>query len=87
MELELPEVRRRSIRRREVFIVVLLVVLFSTAAFLIGYFAMKAEKNAVICRPGNGGDNNGNKPKPSKEKYHDMFQEEVQAKNLEENLR
>lgn len=84
MELEISGVRRRSTRRREVFIVVLLVVLFSVAAFLIGYFAMKAEKNTVICRPGDGRDGNGKKPK---EKYHDMFQEEIHAKNIEENLR
>lgn len=84
MELEISGVRRRSTRRREVFIVVLLVVLFSVAAFLIGYFAMKAEENTVICRPGDGRDGNGKKPK---EKYHDMFQEEVKAKNIEENLR
>lgn len=84
MELEISGVRRRSTRRREVFIVVLLVVLFSVAAFLIGYFATKAEENTVICRPGDGRDGNGKKPK---EKYHDMFQEEVKAKNIEENLR
>lgn len=84
MELEISGVRRRSTRRREVFIVVLLVVLFSVAAFLIGYFAMKAEENTVICRPGDGRDGNSKKPK---EKYHDMFQEEVKAKNIEENLR
>ena len=84
MELEISGVRRRSTRRREVFIVVLLVVLFSVAAFLIGYFAMKAEENTVIRRPGDGRDGNGKKPE---EKYHDMFQEEVKAKNIEENLR
>lgn len=79
MEMELPIVPRRSIRRRYVFIVVILVVLFSVAAFLIGYFAMKAEKDTAICRTANGA--------PGKEKYHEMFQGEIQAKNIEENLR
>lgn len=91
MELEIPTVSRRSSRRREIIFVVLLLVFFSAAAFLIGYFAMKAEKNTVICQTDNGGGDNGNKPKPtlppSKEKYHAMFQDEIQAKNIEENLR
>lgn len=46
---------------------------------------MKAGKDASKCQAENGGTNT-DRPS-SKEKYHTMFQNEIKAKNIEDNLR
>lgn len=84
MEFEMSPISRPR-RRREIILVVLLVVCFTVGGFLIGYFAMKAGKDAVKCPKDNGGTNTGRSS--GKEKYHAMFQEEIKAKNIEDNLR
>lgn len=55
---------------------------------MIGYFVMKNVKDDihVKCSSDNCNTSNPN-PKPDKEKYHIMFQDEIKAKNIEENLR
>lgn len=79
---------RRPRRRREIVCIVLLVLVFAVAGFLIGYFAMKnVTEDRVKCQS-----NDGDKPKPTfptsnKEKYHKMFQDEIKAKNIEDNLK
>ena len=45
---------------------------------------MNAGKDASKCQTDNGGTNTD---RTSKEKYHTMFQNEVKAKNIENNLR
>lgn len=86
MELEIPTVSRPR-RRREIIFVVLLVVFFAAGGFLIGYFAMKAGQDAVKCQNDNGGTTPRPTAAPNKEKYHMMFQEEIKAKNIEDNLK
>ncbi|KAJ7380079.1 hypothetical protein OS493_010787 [Desmophyllum pertusum] len=83
MELEVPIVSRPK-RRRDI-LVVFLVVIFAVGGFLIGYFLMKAEKDTVKCHDVKG----TSKPNlPSnKERYHKMFQNEIKAKNIEDNLK
>ena len=46
---------------------------------------MKAGKNATKCQTDNGGTNTDRHT--SKEKYHTMFQNEIKAENIEDNLR
>ena len=75
----------RPRRRREILLVVLLVVCFAVCGFLIGYFAMTAGKDATKCYDDNGGTNA--QRQSNKEKYHKMFQNEIKAENIEENLR
>lgn len=75
----------RPRRRREILLVVLLAVCFAVCGFLIGYFAMKAGKDATKCQKDNGGTNT--ERHSSKEKYHTMFQNEIKAENIEDNLR
>lgn len=78
----------RPRRRREIVCTVLLVLVFAVAGFLIGYFAMKnVTEDGVKCQS-----NDGDKPKPTfptsnKEIYHKMFQDEIRAKNIENNLK
>lgn len=84
MEFELSPISRPR-RRREIVLVVFLVICFAVCGFLIGYFAMKAGKDTSKCQAENGGTNT-DRPS-SKEKYHTMFQNEIKAKNIEDNLR
>ena len=84
MEFELSPISRPR-RRREIIFVVLLVICFAVGGFLIGYFAMKAGKDATKCLKDNGGTNTDQTS--SKEEYHTMFQNEIKAKNIEDNLR
>ena len=83
MELEVPIVSRPK-RRRDI-VVFFLVVIFAVGGFLIGYFLMKAEKDTVKCHDVKG----TSKPNlPSnKERYHKLFQNEIKAKNIEDNLK
>ena len=83
MEFELSPISRPR-RRREILLVVFLVVCFAVCGFLIGYFAMKAGKDASQCQTDNGATNTD---RTSKEEYHTMFQNEVKAKTIEDNLR
>lgn len=46
---------------------------------------MKAGKDATKCQKDNGGTNP--ERHSSKEKYHTMFQNEIKAENIEDNLR
>ena len=46
---------------------------------------MKAGKDATKCLKDNGGTNTDQTS--SKEEYHTMFQNEIKAKNIEDNLR
>ena len=88
MEFETPTFSRPR-RRRIILLVALLVVVFAVTGFLIGYFVMKAGQDAVKCQTDDGSDNTS-KPTPTpsnKEKYHKMFQEEIKAKNIEDNLK
>lgn len=88
MEFETPTFSRPR-RRRIILLVALLVVVFAVTGFLIGYFVMKAGQDAVKCQT-DGGSDNTSKPTPTpsnKEKYHKMFQEEIKAKNIEDNLK
>ena len=83
----MPTVSRPR-RRREILSVVLLLVVFAVGGFLIGYFAMKAgSKDAAECQNDNGTPTPEPAPAPNKEKYHNLFQEEINAKNIEENLK
>ncbi|XP_020603101.1 N-acetylated-alpha-linked acidic dipeptidase-like protein [Orbicella faveolata] len=84
MEFEMSPISRPR-RRREILLVVLLAVCFAVCGFLIGYFAMKAGKDATKCQKDNGGTNP--ERHSSKEKYHTMFQNEINAENIEDNLR
>lgn len=84
MEFELSPISRPR-RRREIILVVLLVVCFAVCGFLIGYFALKAGKDAIKCQSDN--DVTNKDQTPSKDEYHTMFQNEIKAKNIEDNLR
>ena len=46
---------------------------------------MKAGKDATKCHKDDGGTNA--QRQSSKEKYHKMFQNEIKAENIEDNLR
>jgi len=83
MEFEMSPISRPR-RRRDILLVVL-VVCFAVCGFLIGYFAMKAGKDATKCHKDDGGTNA--QRQSSKEKYHKMFQNEIKAENIEDNLR
>ena len=88
MEIEIPTKFNRPRRRREIICIVFLALVFAAGGFLIGYFVMKNVKDDihVKCSSDNCNTSNPN-PKPNKEKYHIMFQDEIKAKNIEENLR
>ena len=55
---------------------------FAAVGFLAGYFAKKRGKDKGKCQS-----NNGKNPTPNKEIYHKMFEEEINAKNIEDNTR
>ena len=88
MEIEIPTKFYRPRRRRQIICIVFLVLVFAAGGFLIGYFVMKNAKDddIVKCSSDNCNTSNPN-PKPDKEKYHRMFQDEIRAKNIEDNLR
>ena len=86
MELEVPIVSRPR-RRREIIFVLLLVVVFAIGGFLIGYFATRAGNDVTKCQNDDGRSTPKPTSAPNKEKYHNMFQEEIKAKNIEDNLK
>lgn len=55
---------------------------FAAVWFLTGYVAKKRGKDNGKCQS-----NNGKNPTPNKEIYHKMFQEEMNAKKIEDNTR
>ena len=74
-------------KRRQIICIVLMVVVCAVVGFLIGYFVTKGSKDSTKkCQTDNG---NTQKPTPvpDKEEYHRMFQNEIKAKNIEDNLR
>lgn len=88
MEIEMPTPTfDRPRRRRQIICIILLLVVFAAGGFLIGYFARKGVKDdSVKCQTDNG-ETSKPTPAPDKGKYHTMFQEEIKAKNIEDNLK
>lgn len=86
MEIEMPTFNRPR-RRREIICVALLLLVFAAGGFLIGYFVMKGVKDDTVKCQTDDGDKSKPTATPGKEKYHTMFQEEIKAKNIEDNLK
>lgn len=86
MEIEVTSCQSPR-KRHQIICIIFTVVVCAVVGFLIGYFVTKGSKDSTNKYQTDNGNTPKPNPFPDKDKYHRMFQDEIMAKNIEDNLR